>query len=229
MHRSWLGRNWGTWEYWFALTGIILYNNWVLAIVVNPHATWAGATTSELGVQGQPWANMFRTLDVLAGLCFLLGIGAIIKVGKTPREQFMLRVGMLVLGISTISESILRLSCSSALNKTCAIEEHADGVDWQHTFHIAESVISYALLLLLPLAVYWALRGLSHVQHLQVWSKTLLAVMIIWFVESIARFAMDADAFGYEQRGFIIVFSVWFVLTLRYGNQAARSSRSNSA
>lgn len=229
MHRKRLERGKYTWQYWFALAGIILYNNWLLAGFVNPRATWAGATTSELGVQGQPWANVFRVLDVLAGICFLLGMGAIVAVGKTPREQFMLRVGMLVLGVSTISESILRLSCSSALSKTCALKEHTDNVDWQHTYHIVESAVSYLLLLLLPLAVYWAVRGRARLGHLRLWSKTLLAVMIIWFVESAARFAMDADAFGYEQRVFIIIFSVWFVLTLQYGRQATRSSRSNSA
>ncbi len=206
------------WGAWLAIAGLVLYNNWLLAVLLNQHATLAGATTSELGVQGQPWANLFRLLDILAGICFLLSIGFVASIARTNWQRIALGVGMFILAASTIDESILRLSCSSALSHSCAIKEAANAVDWQHSFHIAESCLSYLAMLLLPLGAYWAVRGIAKAQRLRRWSLILLCFMLAWFAESAVRYLMHADAYGYEQRLFLIVFSVWLWTVISYAS-----------
>ena len=200
----------------WSIAGVLLYNNWILGLFLNAHATFAGATTSELGVAGQPWAWLFRAGDILAGVCFLLGFSAIVRLGKTALQRRGLLISVAVLGLSTIIESFIRLECSSALSSACERQEQLGVVGWQDWFHTGESIVSYACIAALPLLVWWSLRLRSDAKarRLKHLSLALCAFMLLWGIETAIRFANGAASYGLEQRIFIVLFSWWYLRAL---------------
>ena len=225
-YRQQLIRIWKKYQYWLAWAAVLLYNNWLLSLLLNPHATAAGATTSELGATDQPWNMVFRVLDSLSGLLFLLGAGAIIKLGTSARLRGLLAFAVGVLGLSTIAESLLfPLNCSSALSRACEQAEATGMVDWQHSFHIMESVVSYVILAFLPLALLLVLRHRQNAYRLKEWSYGLLAFMLLWGVETLIKYMHNAGSYGIEQRFFIVIFSIWYLQALRLSRRGLEKFR----
>lgn len=207
-------------RYQIALAAIVFYNNWLLGLILNFHASLAGATTSELGAGDQPWHVLFRALDVIAGFLFIISAGFIARLGTSSKARLLLLVGLITLGISTIIESaLIPLDCSSAVEKICVQQETLGLVSWQHNFHIMESVISYAVTTFVPLTLLVTLRERPGTYRVRQWSLMLLGFMIIWAIETAVRFSHQAVSYGYEQRIFIIVFSIWFWVAARLARQ----------
>ncbi len=208
-------------QYWLSLAALVLYNNWLLGIIINPHATLVGATISELSIAGQPGALLFRSLDVLSGILFLLGAGAIISFASVRKLRLILVLGVSTLGISTIIESFLSLDCSSALDAKCLQHERLGAVSWQHNFHIVESLFTYGLMFLLPLAIYLVLRRGTQAYRLKRSSFWLMVFMVIWCAEGAIRFSQNAGSYGYEQRLFVLLFSLWYWQVIRQDSSRA--------
>lgn len=206
---------WFSNSYYLSLAGIIVYNNWVLALVLNPQATIAGATTSELGAHGQPWALLFRAFDVIAGILLLVGMGQITSLGNNRGQRDILRFAMSIFGLTTITESFLPLDCSSAVNQLCAQTERLGLVSWHHNLHLHESPIAYGFMFLLPLTVVLAARLRVQAHRLVLASWFLMMFMSVWGIETAIRFKLHAVNYGYEQRLFIIIFTIWFIVALR--------------
>ncbi len=217
-----------TWRSWpkaaaiFSLAGVLLYNNWLLAVILNWPATRAWATTSELGVAGQPHYTLFRVLDIAAGLCFLLGATALWAYASRRWHKVVLSVLVGVLGVSTIAESLFfPLQCSSALSLHCAQQEALGAVGGAHQFHVIESVGSYCLIALLPLAIYLLARRNLKLNRVRGLSLTLIVFAVLWFIESWYRDLHHARSFGFEQRAFIVLFSIWYVAAIFYRRGAS--------
>ncbi|HUC89630.1 MAG TPA: DUF998 domain-containing protein [Patescibacteria group bacterium] len=200
--------------YHLSIVGIVAYNSWILALVLNPQATFSGATTSELEVNGQPWALLFRIADIVAGTFLLLGMEAIVSLGINVWQRWVLRFGMFILGASTIFEVFVPLGCSSAANQVCARQEDLGLAGWQSSLHICESVATYILIFLAPFTVGWAVRAKPGLSRLRNLSWILAAGMVVWGIETAIKFVNDSEAYGYEQRLFLILFTVWFAVCL---------------
>lgn len=204
--------------YTLSLAAVLLYNNWLLALVLNPHGTWAGATTSELGATDQPWSWLFRSLDVASGLLFLLGAAAVFRLAVTKVTRNILLLTVAALGLSTIVESLLLpLRCSSALSRVCEQQEKLGIVGWKHEFHIIESLVSYFLIWLLPVTVLAIVRNRPAGRKLKAWSWGLVFFMIIWGIETAFKYSHGTASYGYEQRLFVVIFSIWYWQAIRAG------------
>lgn len=210
-------------QFQFSIAAIVLYNNWLLGFLLNPQATLAGATTSELGASGQPWNALFRVLDISAGLLFLLGAGAVVSLAASKRLRATLLLAVLVLGVSTIVESLIPLNCSSALDKICSQKERLGLLSWQNNFHMIESVVSYVLLSLFPLVILQILHFKSGFYLLKKWSFVLIAFMILWAIDSYIRYSHKATSYGFEQRMFIVIFSYWYFQTILLFKRSPKS------
>lgn len=209
-------------RYQIALAAIVFYNNWLLGLILNFHASWAGATTSELGAGDQPWHVLFRALDIIAGFLFIISTGFIARLGTSKRSRYILLLGLITLGISTIIESaLIPLDCSSAVEKLCVQQETLGLVSWQHNLHIMESVISYAVTAFVPLTLLITLRERADAYRVRQWSFMLLSFMVIWAIETVVKFNHQAVSYGYEQRVFIIIFTIWYWLVARLARQSA--------
>lgn len=207
------------WHYYVLLLAITLYNAWILSVFINPHAFLAGATTSELEVWGQPGALFFRCTDILAGLLFLAGAPAITKLARSKKARLLLRTGIISLGLSTIIEALVVLNCSSALDMQCAMREQLNTLGWQHEFHIIESIVAYSLLVLLPIGTLIAVRTNAHARRLKYWSVGLVIFMTGWALASIVQFADGADSYGLGQALFNVIFAVWFIQAICFGDR----------
>ena len=89
-------------------------------------------------------------------------------------------------------------------------------VGWAHQFHVIESVISYCLIALLPVVVYLLARRNAALIRLRAISLALVTFTALWFIESCYRDMHHARSFGFEQRAFIIMFSIWYVTAMVY-------------
>lgn len=203
--------------YWsVSLLGLLLYNNWILAIVLNFKAFIVGATSSELGVAGQPFYQVFRWLDIVSGLCFILTFALIGRIIRQPLLAILARLIILLLGVSTVVESLVfPLKCASALSVACAQQENSYAFSPAHRFHELESVVSYILTFLLPVLVAWSVQQLVALRRLYLVSMALLVFMLVWALESAYRESHQAATFGYEQRIFMILFSYWYYLIIK--------------
>jgi len=212
--------------YRLSLAAILLYNNWILGLVLNSNATWAGATTSELGATDQPWSWAFRTLDILGGALFLLGASALVSLAVTKRTRAVLMFAVAALGLSTIAESLFfPLQCSSALSRLCEHQENLGLVGWQDSFHVIESFASYLLIWLLPLTVLVILRGKQEAGRLKLWSRVLAVFMVLWGIETVIRYNHGAASYGVEQRIFVVLFSYWYWQAIRLARRSSNETK----
>jgi hypothetical protein len=218
---EWLRRN----QYHLALISAVLYNSWALAIILNPTATFAGATVSELLVHNQPWSWLFNITELAAGVLAISGMGAIIAVAIRPNNRTLLKAGMIVLGLSTIIEVFVPLGCAPAIHSSCTAAAKIHAQNWQDGFHIYESLISYVIIFLLPLATFLESRSKARLHRLKQASLVLMAAMIIWAIETAWRYAAHAQSYGYEQRVFLILFTMWFLVTLHSSRALYQSTK----
>lgn len=202
--------------YHLSLAGIIIYNNWLLAVILNPRATFAGATTSELQSLNQPWSLLFRFADMLAALLLVLGIKSFVALGANRLQRLFLALAMLFFALSTFVETLLPFQCSPAVSSACALKDRLGVASWSGNLHVYESVISYMLMFLLPLAVILATRLRAKLKRrVDILSWFLMAAMAAWGIESLIRLLNDAVSYGYEQRLFNIILSLWFIVVIR--------------
>lgn len=211
-------------SYLLAFVGIILYNNWLIGIFVNWPATKVGATTSELSVSGQPCFMVFRLLDVVAGIFLILGAIAITNLAQKRWQKLTMFWVLIAFALSMIFDVIAPLDCSSALSQICAQKEQLGLVSWLDIAHMIESPIFYALLLLLPFIFLQQTKKIQKTFRWLTWlSWALLLAMPIWGVETALRFMNHAAVYGFEQRGFDILFTAWFAVAIFAANKISRS------
>lgn len=208
-------------QYQLSIAGIVAYNSWFLSPWLNKRAFLHAATTSELTVRGQPSSLFFQAAEITAALLIFLGMGHITKLGRTNWQRNLLRLAIFIFSASTIFEIFMPLDCSPAINVVCAESEKLGLLSWQHGFHIYESLASYAVIFLLPLTVFWAIRLQPKARLLKRLSLALVIAMILWAVETAIRYKMEAASYGREQHLFLLLFSCWYIAALGYSRKSS--------
>jgi hypothetical protein len=194
---------------------VLLFNNWLLALVYNQTLLLKGGSVSELSVPSEPHAWMFRVLDIASGIMFVLVAIALAKrPPKRGKPHIFLITTTLALGIANTFDALFPLRCSDTLSKTCALSVNLSLTHFSVPDHAWSSIIIGASYFLLPLAgfIYSSLHGL----------KTFMVVSAVAALAALASFASAlehyaaSDSFGVRTLGFsqeaqMIFFGVWFV------------------
>ncbi len=150
----------------------LTYNNWLLAFIFNRRLLLHDGSVSELSVISQPHSWLFRLMDILSGLLFIvLAVLAyrLMKTSHTSRRwAYMLIIGVAAFGLANALDASFPLNCSDTLSRSCNMPIEIDFSRIILPSHAYSSLIIAVGYFLLPLAGYMyarsnRLRGLERV------------------------------------------------------------------
>lgn len=195
--------------FYLILVGIVLFNNWALGFLLNSHLLTSGGSISELSAKTQSYNQVFRVLDVLAGI--FLAAGFLISA-KKYKDGLARRVSFagLLLGIANIFDALLPLPCSGTLDHACNSPVR---INWQRISfpdHAFSSTVIGALFVFIPLVVLIHAKHGSYKKLTTLAWASLVSVCFFFLTLSTANNFLDSLT-GYAQELQMIVFS-WLLI-----------------
>ena len=193
---------------WLPMVGLLLDSNWLyLAPFLNLSNVTQGAFISELSATGQPYALLFRSLDIAAGIAWILAALYWVRIKKSAISRLFSLV-LLTLGLADVIDSILPLDCSETINTACRT---ATSFTLDHNVHLYESSLSVIIFTAITMTLlislhYNRLRG-----QLYLVTVTMLTMMLIWLIDTVYRQHAHLEGYGYVQRLFEVSFISWFI------------------
>lgn len=199
------------------VAGALWYSAWILAPTLGSHLNGLHSYVSEVAATGQPYALLFRATDLAAGLCLTVGTvrwwRATRRPGWTGHAVF---AGILVLGVATMADSLLPLSCTPTADAACAFREQSGSVPLTHAAHAWSSGIADTGAAIAVIAALWwlatvgrgrlARTGLAAV----LWSTAAFGVGTAWTLAAIA-WHHGPLLLGLAQRLQIVGLTAWLI------------------
>jgi len=136
-------------RHWALITYVVATQAWLLSPALNHHISFSKAYVSDLFLPTQPWAWLFRIIEVLSGLALTTASFQVIykKAGDFNRSAGLWLIR--VLGILTIIDGIFIDSCPSD-KLACSLHGPVLAISIAHGI---ESILSVVILLLLACLV----------------------------------------------------------------------------
>lgn len=139
--------------------GAILFNGWLLGFLGHGRVGYSEFSISELEVSSQAWHWLFRSLDGLAGLLFIIGGCGVFMLRHLARSFWLNLVAILIvaLGLLTLFDIMHPLDCVRYHNPVCvtAIADHR--LSHTNNLHESESRITAYVSGFIALAIIvWA-------------------------------------------------------------------------
>jgi hypothetical protein len=194
---------------------IFCFNNWLLGPLLNPTLVAANGSVSELSVISEPHATIFRSLDIAAGVLFLL-FGCLLY-WDTPRSKGgkTMAVLLALLGAGEIIDASLPLRCAESLGNSCVIPVSLSLRHLTLPSHAYSSVLIAAAYFLLPLTGIILSRKASIGRSFLILSWVALLVAVFSFlqvmVDSLGNHSFESKGTGSLQSLHMLLLSVWFV------------------
>jgi len=191
----------------------IIFNNWLLAILVNRSLLTKGGSVSELSAQGQPHTWLFRALDIVSGLLFMTAAYLLFKRPKNMASWRWLVIVTAVLGLANIVDTLLPLPCAATVVASCSSPIHLSFNHFSIPSHAYSSTIIGICYVILPIAGY-SFAAKHRNKLLQTLSAVSLLATLIFFIllfkeSSTGSYTGSATA-GYSQEIQMIILGVWF-------------------
>ncbi len=137
----------------FAVVLGLLYNDWLLGPFVNARMSVRYSVISELSAHLQPYAWLFRTVDISTGIVTLLvlpGLWRFLQKVHSPWRQVLFAT-IACIGADSIIDAMLPISCAPSMDSACNLAQ-------THSFltnaHMVESTIIGIITFVAPLL--WA-------------------------------------------------------------------------
>lgn len=138
-----------------AILAALAFNNWALGPWLNSRLFSANGSVSEFSGLDQPHHTIFRTLDVLSGLLFmLLAILLSQYVDQRSRWRHALLWSLAILGFANVMDATFTLHCSETLDPHCTIPVSLSPGHFELPDHAYSSVVIAVCYLVMPLAGY---------------------------------------------------------------------------
>lgn len=197
----------------------LAFNNWLLALVLNPHLFLKDGSVSEFSVPSQPYSWVFRLADVFSGLLFLVLSVVASKYIKTTKKTrnwvYILVAGLAIFGVANGVDALLPLNCSDTINSGCEITV---ALSLSHIIlpsHAYSSVIIALSYFLLPLAGYMYAQA-NQFRAFERVSLFCLGVAILSFVSAIYGYAhqhsLSVHSPGFWQEAQMLIIGWWLVI-----------------
>ena len=194
---------------------VLTFNNWLLAAVFNRPLLLKGGSVSEFGVPGQPYSWLFRSLDIVSGILFIMAGVLMVKIiaVKVARNRLLI-IGTIILGASNTIDALLPLRCSEALDPSCSVPVHLSLSHFVIPSHGYSSVIIALCYLILPLSgLFYGLQ--SRIRTLVVLSMATLAAALMSFVAALSQYItgsqLSLHTWGVPQKLQMVLFGAWFI------------------
>ncbi|GLF93997.1 DUF998 domain-containing protein [Streptomyces yaizuensis] len=215
--------------------GALLYSAWLLEAVLDTGIDPVSAYVSELAAQDQPFGELFRATDLVAGLLVLAGV--LFALRRGPRRPWELAgwAGTALFGAATAVDSRLPLSCPPTTDPACAVREGAGLVPTTHTAHAVSSSLAMTGAVIGMIALTVAARRYGRWPALARSGPVLVAVELAaggWTLASVAAFEAGHGTYGLGvgQRIQVLVVAVWLgVLALSLARERTRGRTAKAA
>lgn len=194
-----------------AIAAVACFNNWILAFVFNRSLIAKGADISDLSALTQPHHNLFRTLDIAAGL--LLALLGIILL-RWPQKT--LGILLAVLGLANVLDAVTALRCTALADRGCSIPTR---LNWHHPIlpsHIFSSTIIVGTMVVLYMITLKSkrLRPAS-------WTGLVTTVIFLIFLFLAATITWKPLVYvsAITQIIQMFGFSAWLIFLVGFGRQ----------
>ncbi|HEV2403476.1 MAG TPA: DUF998 domain-containing protein, partial [Candidatus Saccharimonadales bacterium] len=175
----------------------LLYNGWILESLLNPRMPAAPSLISELSALTQPHHQVFQALDIVAGFLTLALCGFVWQLtrGLAPRVRWLLTGLFAFVGIDSIVDALLPISCAPSVDMHCyALAPHI----LITTAHGIESNIAGTAVALLPAVWWWQHRARHRViEKISLW---FAGIQIILGIIALTVRLSGKDSYGIIQR-----------------------------
>ncbi len=194
---------------------VLTFNNWLLAIIFNRPLLMHDGSVSEFSVLTQPHAWLFRVLDSLSGILFLVVALVIARSIKwRSASGWLLISGVVLLGAGNFFDALMPLQCSETLSNTCSVPVSLSLHHFVLPTHAYSSIAIGISYFLLPLGGYIYARQ-NKLKAFSYVSGLLLLVAMVSFASVIGQYVakntFSIRTFGMTQETQMLLIGLWFL------------------
>jgi|GEM_PF-1143328 len=205
-----------------------LWNDWVLALWLNPKVSMRYSLISELSARSQPYHWVFQRCDMAAGLVVVVLLPFLARWLRKHLFKYAKRIVLLValVGLGSIIDASMPISCAASVQGAiCAVQAHAPLI----SDHLLESTVSVVALLLASILVWRAARSRD-----MLLARTSLAMVVLQGVVVLSVLVMlvvHVPWYGIPHRAYELGIGLWLAVLLcsPLRGHAARTGPSISA
>ena len=160
------------------------YSAWLLEFMLPTGLSAWVSDVSDHFVVGQPYRQLFRTTDMIAGALLMLAAAA---WWRTDPRRPAARAGLIavaLLGAATVVDALFTPDCVATVAAGCRRRELAVQVSAHHLVHLGSSAVAAVS----TLAAAAALARIAPVGWWRWWARALLATVVAGQVLSIALY-----------------------------------------
>lgn len=207
-----------------ALVIVFLYNDWILAPILNPALSTKASLISEISAHTQPYHWVFQLLDITAGVITLALLPCIFRLlRKQPRAwRWLLFIGVGLIGADSIIDASLPISCAPSMDTHCSLGTLQSYIT---DAHMIESTLIGIIIFVTPL-LWWlhfrktrALLAQSSGLFVVLQAGVALGVVIAQYNET--------AIVGLLQRFYQLSISIWLMIILSSSIRAVQRHRAN--
>ena len=205
---------------------MFLFNDWVLAPLLNPALSTRTALISEISARTQPYHWVFQILDIAAGvvtLALLLCVFRLLR--KQPAAwRWLLFLGVGLIGTDSIVDASLPISCAPSIDVHCSLGTLQSYIT---DAHMIESALIGVIIFVTPL-LWWLHFRKTRALLAQSSGLFVLLQMGVAFGVVIAQYN-DTAIVGLLQRFYQASISIWLMIILSSSIRAVQKHRANRA
>ncbi|MBN6036816.1 DUF998 domain-containing protein [Amycolatopsis sp. 195334CR] len=133
---------------------VAAYSAWVLELVVPTGLSVLRSPVDEFAARDQPYGELFRTAEVIAGAAFIAAVPPLNRLAPTHWVSRLSVVAVGVFGVALIVHAALPLDCASSVNELCV------GTTPAHHAHVVLTEVLTGIYLVgaASLIVWWPPR-----------------------------------------------------------------------
>jgi hypothetical protein len=189
------------------LTGIALYNWWVIAALNPAIRPTPDALFSDIETAGHPYAALFSRLDVLSGLLIVAAL--LIRGPVNPAAQRE-RLLLFVFGAAAAVGGIFPYTCAEGTDPSCRQAEWSFQLPWQHYVHVFSGIVEFGAA---TIAIVLVAKRLATTDVLGRVARALRTAMVVGYPLLAAAYLTDRDG-AFVEPLFFLSFSAVALLVL---------------
>lgn len=199
------------WFWGLAIVIALLYNDWLLGPILNPHMSSVRSLISELSALSQPYHAVFQTLDITAGILTLLFVGFVWRFTKSmsKKERLILTGLIAFIGLDSIIDASLPIRCAPSVNFHCSLLAFNSAVT---DAHLIESNIAGVGIAIAPLLWWWL-----HRKNSPRFAKVSLSFALLQILAGVFALIVrisGKDKYGLIQRIYECGLGIWIATIL---------------
>jgi hypothetical protein len=184
------------------------YSAWLVEFVL---PTGLSAWTSDVSdhlVDGQPYRQVFRATDVIAGVLMTLAVAAGWRATRPRRAARAGLIAVGLLGVATVVDALCTPDCVATVDAACRRRERAGQVSVHHLVHLGSSTVAGVSMVAAGLVLVRIARS-SGRRWWGYWAWALFAAVVSGQVLSIVFYA--AGGGGGAQRVQLLGVGIGFI------------------